>query len=347
VITIGEEKSCKFNEMSPARYYDILDDSKVQCRLCPHNCRISEGSQGLCGVRYNRLGRLYTRTYATVSALAVDPVEKKPLYHFFPGTSIYSVGSIGCTMKCSYCQNYGISQYHEKQERGYHSMDPFSLVNEMKKTGLQNIAFTYNEPVLSIEAILQLAPEIQKTGGKCAMVSNGYINSAPLEDLLAVISAFNIDLKAADDDVYKELSGVRKAPVVDTIRKIKAADKHLELTYLVVPGYNDGAEDFSKLCKWMAGNLGREQVLHISRYFPRYQMAEEATPLETIRRLEGIARKELDFVYCGNTGDFFDNNTYCPLCNNLLIKRSGYRTSICSIAKDKCSNCGKPIPGIF
>ncbi len=320
------------------------DEGSLRCLLCPHMCIISPGGKGICGVRINEGGTISLSTYGIISGYAVDPVEKKPLYHYYPGKDILSVGSFGCNFKCDFCQNYQISQYVER--KGTYTLSPQELVNRaLMVEGNIGIAYTYNEPLIWYEYLLDCARLAHEKGLKNVLVTNGYINSRPLDILLEVIDAFNIDLKAFDNDFYRRYTGGTLKPVLSTIEKVASAGKHLEITTLIMPGLNDSVNSMSTEAEWIATVAGSKVPLHISRYFPMYMRSDPATPAETIIRLHEIASRYLDFVYTGNMShEQCGCDTVCPECRTTVIKRAGYRTILSALDGDgRCINCNEKI----
>ena len=320
------------------------DKGALRCLLCPHFCVIMPGKSGLCGVRENNGVTISLSTYGIISGYAVDPVEKKPLYHFYPGKNILSVGSYGCNLKCDFCQNHQISQHIEKD--GNYRLSPEELISRaLRVEGNIGIAYTYNEPVIWHEYVLDCARLARDHGLKNVMVTNGYVNPGPLDELLEVIDAFNIDLKAFDDSFYRRYTGGTLKPVLETIEKVAGAGRHLELTTLILPGLNDSEASMQREAEWIAASAGRRVPLHISRYFPMYLRSDPATPVETAIKLRDIASAYLDFVYTGNMpGEMRGCDTYCPSCHLAVIKRSGYTTTVAAVDNDgACLNCGEKI----
>ncbi len=281
-----------------AQYYVKHDDGRVHCVLCPHDCRISQGKMGICGVRANKEGELYAESYGNISALSLDPIEKKPLYRFFPGSLILSVGSYGCNFSCSFCQNFGISL--EKPETVY--ISPESLLYkayDLKSSKNIGLAYTYNEPLMSYEYVLDCCKLVRDKGLKNVLVTNGYIQQAPLLELLPYIDAMNIDLKSFSEDFYKKICGGRAEFVKKTIETAVNAC-HMEITTLVIPGLNDTSEEIEALSSWLS-SLSPDIPLHLTRFFPHHKMTDkEPTPKETLERLADVARKHLHYVYLGN-----------------------------------------------
>lgn len=327
------------------KYFTRKDNLELRCNLCPHYCMLEPGEKGKCSVRRNSGGNIVTDAYNNVSALAIDPIEKKPLYHFYPGKNILSAGSFGCNMTCLFCQNHDISQPSgliiDKRSRMITAVDIIK-----KASGIMNnigIAFTYNEPVVWHEFMSDIAEEAKKVNMKTVMVSNGYINSGPLDDLLPLIDAFNIDLKAFNNDFYRKYTGSTLKPVLNSIRQIKESGKHLEITFLIIPGHNDDSKEFERCISWMADTLGKETILHLSRYFPSYSFTAPVTPFSTMENFYRIASDKLDFVYPGNINMPGIMNTVCPGCGNIITERSGYQVNHLNTVDGKCSECGKQI----
>jgi pyruvate formate lyase activating enzyme len=331
--------------MRDAKYYRTLENGKVRCNLCPHYCIIDQGHRGLCGVRKNVDHHLKTENYGLVSAIQFDPVEKKPLFHFYPGRSILSFGSIGCNFTCGFCQNCYISQttVDDYPWLNHYSIDQILNIAYSDDASV-GIAYTYNEPTIYFEFMMDIAREAEKAKFRNVMISNGYITREPLEELLPHMDAFNIDLKAFKNDFYKDQSGARLKPVKDTLKTISKAGKHLEITNLIIPTLNDQEDDFREMLNWIQTELGEETILHLSRYFPAYQMTIPATPRETLENLYKIATEYLPYCYLGNINSFHGANTYCPSCTNLVIERNGYTTTVRGLEQTgKCSKCKKLI----
>jgi pyruvate formate lyase activating enzyme len=328
--------------MNEALFYTKLDDYLVQCRLCPRNCTIEPGRFGNCHARRNRGGILSSEVYGKLAAVSLDPVEKKPLYHFFPGKEILSIGTTGCNLHCIFCQNYTLSQCDNRRTVLIKNMTPEELAaHSLKKKNNLGVAFTYNEPTVNFEFMIRTSELVKMNGQYTVMVSNGYINPAPLEELLKTIDAFNIDLKAFDETFYKKYSKATLEPVKETIIRIAASGKHLEITNLVIPTMNDDDDEFEEMCDWISHETGKNTVLHLSRFFPRYELDQYPTPAETLFRLYDIAKSKLNFVYIGNLATEIHSNTFCPNCRQLLIERTYYHTKLKDIDPvGKCKKCG-------
>nr|WP_273702380.1 MULTISPECIES: AmmeMemoRadiSam system radical SAM enzyme [Tepidanaerobacter] len=325
-------------QMKEAMYYRKNVDGSVECVLCPHNCIISEGHTGICRVRRNIGGILYSENYAQVSSWGMDPVEKKPLYHFYPGNVIFSVGSIGCNFKCKFCQNWQIAQSTDVPTQEVNPEDLVAIAKGQRKN--IGIAYTYNEPTIWYEYVLECAKLAHEEGLKNVLVTNGFIEKEPLNQILPFVDAMNIDLKAFHEDFYKKLSSGRLAPVMETI-EISQKKCHVELTTLIIPGMNDSAEEIEALAKWVS-SLRKDIPIHFTRYFPCYKLDIPATPFETIKKAREIALKYLDYVYTGNMTDETGSNTYCPSCGKMVIQRTGYFVQI-EMEDSKCPNCGRDI----
>lgn len=323
-----------------ARYY-VKSGDNVSCRLCPHNCDIIPGKSGICGVRKNEGGKLYSNNYGKVSSLHSDPIEKKPLYHFFPGRNILSVGSLGCNLKCRFCQNWQISQASKRDLLDLKTVDAeeiASLANA--ESGNIGIAYTYNEPIVWFEFMQDIAARVRSKHLKNVMVTNGYINPDPLKELVRSMDAFSVDLKAFSETFYQKLTGSGLQPVLDTLKTIRASGLHLEITNLVIPGQNDDLEDFTRMVDWIAGSLGENTVLHISRYYPNYKLQEPPTPASVLADFFKIARSKLQHVYIGNLRTGEGQHTFCPGCNTVVINRSGYQADITGLDHAGCClNC--------
>ncbi|NVO20389.1 MAG: AmmeMemoRadiSam system radical SAM enzyme [Bacteroidetes bacterium] len=328
--------------MAEARWYDKGSNQNVQCRLCPHQCVLTDGASGICRVRSNRGGILYSDIYGKISAIHVDPIEKKPLYHFYPGRPILSIGSVGCNMRCKFCQNCEISQVGVMQSAFLRALSTEEIVERaIAVPGNIGVAYTYNEPSIWIEFMAEIALKLHQIFLKNVMVTNGYINPEPLSEILEYMDGFSVDLKGFNENFYRKLTSSGLKAVKQSLVQISRSDKHLEIVNLVIPGYNDEPHVFEEMVKWISGTLGEKTVLHLSAYFPRYQFNEPPTRPATIESLKDIALKHLVFVYSGNLGPD-QNDTCCPFCNNLLVQRNGYVTRIKGADDSgRCLVCGK------
>jgi len=322
-----------------AMFYEQSAREKLKCLLCPHHCRLREGQEGLCRVRVNREGRLLTLNYAEVASLALDPIEKKPLYHFYPGSLILSAGTFGCNLACAFCQNYSLA--HEKPEtRVVDSNTMVEIARQVEAEGSIGVAFTYNEPSIWYEYVRETAEKLKEHGLQVVLVTNGYIEARPLQEILPLVDAMNIDVKAFNNDFYRQHCRGQLQPVLDTVEKAAAAT-HVEVTTLLIPGENDGAEEISSLARWLAC-LNKSIPLHLSRYHPAYKFSRAATPVESLQIARELAREHLNFVYLGNIpGE--ENSTPCLNCGEVLVKRSIYEVEINALEDGHCRHCGSKI----
>ncbi len=319
-----------------ARYFERHND-RLRCKLCPHNCSIAEGKSGLCGVRTNAAGKLELPFYGAISALNADPIEKKPLYHFFPGSDILSVGFLGCPLRCRFCQNYRISQATTARTQ---TMTPAEVVRAAERSAAIGVAYTYNEPIIHIEFVLETARLAREAGLQNVLVTSGQINSEPAAELFAAMDAANIDLKGFNEQFYRRELGGSLESVKQSI-SIAAGLCHVEVTTLVIPGKNDSPDEIDSIAAFIAA-IDTEIPYHLSGYYPAYQYVTEATSPELIASLVKDARRHLRFVYSGNIGA--SNDTNCPACGRLLLQRNGYHTRIVGLHGTKCSGCGTTLP---
>lgn len=282
--------------MKEASYYEKLNQNKVHCHLCPQECIISDGRRGACGVRINKEGTLYSEVYGKTTSIALDPIEKKPLYHYHPGEYILSIGTKGCNLHCDFCQNWHISQDIEAPTE---DITQDRIVEKAKGLNSFGIAYTYNEPFIWYEFVLDTAKLAKKNGLENVLVTNGYVNMTPLEEMLPFIDAMNIDLKSIDEEFYKKICKGKLKPVLEVIKR-SARSCHIELTNLIIPTLNDSESAIHKLVDWVYENVGSEVPLHFSRYFPCYKMKLPPTPRPTLEMAERIAKEKLRYVYLGN-----------------------------------------------
>jgi len=334
--------------MKEALHWKSVGGNKVKCGLCAHNCGISEGKRGICGVRLNKEGTLYTLIYSRPSSAAVDPIEKKPLYNFHPTTDVFSYGTLGCTFKCSFCQNWSISQTHPEEDgtfkklfRREMELTPQQAVRQAIDSGSKGIAWTYNEPTIWHEFSLETSRLAKKKGLYTVYVSNGYINPEPLKELAPFLDAMNVDVKAFTEDFYKSMCKAKLQPVLNTCKLAKELGIHVETTTLLIPGKNDSKKELKALCKWVHNDLGKDTPVHFSRYHPDYKYEESPkTPEKTMVTAYKIAKKAgLDFVYIGNMFHPDYMNTFCPKCNTKVINRASMFTTKNKLKQGKCPKC--------
>ncbi len=328
--------------MQEARFYEKQDGHKVWCRLCPQSCHIEPGQAGVCRVRRNADGALYSLNYGQVSSVGVDPIEKKPLYHFYPGSQVLSVGTFGCNFHCGFCQNWQIAHGDPDTREVSPEELVASAVLARERSDSIGIAFTYSEPLVWYEYVYDTARLAREQGLKNILVTNGSIRDEPLLELLPLIDAMNIDVKGFAEGYYRETCRGRLGPVKQTV-ELAHTRCHVEITTLLVPTLNDSDGEIAALVDWLAG-LNPEIPIHFSRYFPQYQLDLPPTPLATLRRAREIARRKLKYVYIGNAPELGAGNTSCPACGNLLIERTGYRTRLQGLEHGICSKCGARIP---
>jgi pyruvate formate lyase activating enzyme len=334
--------------LKEALFYQKLDNKIVQCQLCPRRCVISPGRRGFCGVRENRDGILYTLSYAKAVAIHIDPIEKKPLFHFLPSTTAFSIATAGCNLKCKFCQNWEISQARPEEIR-YSYIEPADLVKKVKKSGSPTIAYTYTEPTIFYEYLLETAKLAHKEGIKNVVHSNGFINEEPLRELAKYLDAANIDLKGFKDEYYTRVTEASLGPVLETLKLLKKEGVYIELTNLILPGYNDDEETIIKMCLWIKENLGEDTPIHFSRFFPMYKLLSlNPTPVTTLERARQIAQDcGLKYVYIGNVAGHPAENTYCPKCKRIIIERRGYFILQNNIEDGRCKFCGEKIAGVW
>ena len=312
-----------------------LGDGRVQCEICPHRCIIPPGQTGICLCRKNFDGLLKPINYGQVTSAALDPVEKKPLYHFHPGKQILSLGTWGCNFKCDFCQNWQISQQMAPSEQ----LLPEAAIEMAKRRGSFGIAYTYNEPTIWFEYVLDTGRLARKAGLKNVLVTNGYVNPEPMAALLEVVDAMNIDLKGFTDLFYQKHAKARLSPVLEAA-KVAKGRCHIETTTLLIPGENDSPEELEQLGAWIGENLGRGCPAHLSAYYPQYKLDLPATKHETLKQAREILRQHLDFVYIGNIVAGEAGNTICPQCGATVVRRSGYRVDASGLDGASCADCG-------
>jgi len=323
--------------MREALYYMKREKNRIVCGLCPHECTIADGKRGICGVRENRDGVLYALTYERVASAQMDPIEKKPLYHFYPGSAILSLGSVGCNFSCDFCQNWSLVT--SPVPRTEYSVD--DVVELSRKHESIGVAYTYNEPFIWYEFLMDAGRAVKEAGFFNVLVTNGFVNPDPLSEILPIIDAMNIDLKAMNDEFYRTHCKGKLQPVLDTIRKASKSCL-VELTNLIIPGHNDADDDLQALTDFIA-ETNPDIPLHLSRYFPHRSFSAPPTPEETMMRALSIASEKLNYVYVGNMRADEGQDSICPHCTSILVKRSGYTTRSIGITGSRCSSCGADV----
>jgi len=333
-----------------ARWWHMLADGRMQCDLCPRDCKLHEGQRGLCFVRKREGDRMVLTTYGRSSGFCVDPVEKKPLNHFLPGTSILSFGTAGCNLACKFCQNWDISKSRE-MDTLMDAAQPETIARAARELGCASVAFTYNDPVIFAEYAIDVAEACRAQGIRTVAVTAGYISPQPRRELFSRMDAANVDLKAFTDDFYVKVTGAKLDPVLETLRYLcHETDVWTEITTLLIPGRNDGDDEIEALSQWVARNLGTEVPLHFTAFHPDWKMTDvPATPVSTVRRAREIAlRSGLRHVYTGNVHDPQGGRTSCTQCGSTVIARDGYRIVDYRLTDEgDCATCGHALAGRF
>jgi pyruvate formate lyase activating enzyme len=346
-VSLAQDKNAPL-ELKEALYWVSLEEGKIQCQLCPRRCIISKGEKGFCRARKNISDKLYALTYGQAVALHVDPIEKKPLAHVYPGTKSFSIATAGCNLRCKFCQNWEISQLDpETVDKRF--VSPQEIISLAKSSGSKTIAFTYTEPTIFYEYMLDIAKLAKEENISLVMHSAGYINEEPLRQLTKYLKAANIDLKGFSDKYYASFCQGSLNEVLNTLKILKEEGVWLEITNLIIPGGNDSDEEIRKMCQWIVENLGKDTPIHFSRFFPMYKLTNlSPTPISTLIKAKKIAEESgLNFVYIGNVPEHFGEDTYCPNCHKLLIKRIGYRIIENHLKEGRCPFCKEPISGIW
>jgi pyruvate formate lyase activating enzyme len=336
-------------EPSPTLYCHVPHQgSYVRCSLCPHRCVLAEGERGLCRVRENQDGKLYTLAYANPCAVHVDPIEKKPFFHFLPGTLAFSLATAGCSLRCKYCQNHDIAQHPPEEVRSYDA-PPEAIVAASLQQSARSVAYTYSEPMVFYEYMLDTARLARRARLRNVVISAGYVNPEPLRELCHVVDAIKIDLKGNNEDFYREVCGGTLGPVKAALQLIHDLGVHLEIVNLVVPSLNDDPSELKALVEWVLDALGPDVPLHFSRFHPDYQLTHlPPTPIETMEKARQTALDAgIHYVYLGNVPGHEGNHTFCPTCGELIVERAGMATLSLHIVDGLCTYCHTPIPGVW
>lgn len=338
------------NNHHAAKYWHVIDDKRIQCDLCPRDCKLKEGQRGACFVRKRENDAMVLTTYGRSSGFCIDPIEKKPLNQFYPGSHVLSFGTVGCNLACKFCQNWDISKSKDmEQMQAYAS--PQAIAETAVKERCKSIAFTYNDPVIFAEYAIDTAKACQELGIKTVAVTAGYIHALARKDFFQYIDAVNVDLKAFTDEFYYKLTASHLQPVLDTLLYLKNETKvWVEITTLLIPGKNDSNEEITALSQWIKTNLGADVPLHFSAFHPDHKLSDiPATPVATLKRARQIALKQgLNYVYTGNIIDVEGDSTYCPKCHEAVIIRDWYKIIKYKLTTDaQCPNCGTKIAGHF
>jgi len=334
----------------PTEYWSRLDDGRVVCELCPRACKLSEGQRGLCFVRARENDAIVLTTYGRSSGFAVDPIEKKPLHHFLPGTPVFSFGTAGCNLTCKFCQNWDISK-SRRMDTLADAASPEEIADAAARLGCRSVAFTYNDPVIFLEYARDVAAVCKEREIRTVAVTAGYVNPAPRKELGRFIDAANVDLKAFDEGFYRNISGGQLQPVLDTLRYLRhETDVWLEITNLVIPGHNDSDEELERMCAWVVEHLGPDVPMHFSAFHPDWKMRDvPPTPPATLTRARAIARRAgVRYAYTGNVHDAEGGSTWCHSCGALLIERDWYELGAWGLTADgRCTACGTLCAGRF
>ncbi len=334
--------------MKEAGFYEKLEDLDLQCHLCAHRCRIHPGKRGICGVRENRDGTLYSLVYGRLIAANVDPIEKKPLFHFLPGSRSYSIATVGCNFQCLFCQNADISQAPREHGRIVgETVDPEEVVEDARRTGSASIAYTYTEPTIFMEYALDVAEKARAEGLRNVFVTNGYMTAEALRQAEGLIDAANVDLKAFTDAFYRKQCGARLQPVLDTLRLMKSMGIWLEVTTLLIPGLNDDPAELRDIARFLV-TLGPETPWHVSRFHPTYRLTDRpSTPVETVRKARDIGLEAgLHYVYTGNVFGDRGESTFCHQCGEILLERRGFSLHRTGMKQGACLKCGARAAGV-
>ena len=336
-------------DLEEAMYWNRLEGDELQCVLCPKRCVLSDGEKGFCKARKNIGGKLYSLTYGKPVAVHTDPIEKKPLFHVYPGSKTFSIATAGCNLRCRFCQNWEISQI-DAEKVDVRFVPPEEVIAKAKERGVKTIAFTYTEPIIFYEYMLDIAKLAEKEGIGCIMHSAGYINKEPLKELCKYIIAANIDLKSMKDNFYSTycLSGSVNS-VLEALKTLKEEGVWIEITNLLIPGANDSEEDIRELCLWVKDNLGENTPVHFSRFYPMFRLTNlSPTPVSALERAYKVAKETgLKYVYIGNVPQHGGEDTICPHCGELLVRRVGYTVLEDKVKNGRCPVCDTEIAGIW
>ncbi|KPJ60669.1 MAG: hypothetical protein AMJ46_05260 [Latescibacteria bacterium DG_63] len=335
--------------LKEALYYKKHPEMEIECEICPKNCRVGDIERGYCGAKENRSGVYYSLVHSRPCAVHVDPIEKKPFFHFLPGTRSFSIGTAGCNMDCKFCQNWEMSQARPEQTRNY-ILSPKELVQKAAQTSSASVAFTYSEPaVIAYEYMLDTAKLGNQADIRTVMVSNGYINREPMLEALKYLGAVKIDLKAFTEKYYKEVCDATLKPVLDVLVLLAQSDIWYEIVYLVLPTLNDSDSELTSMSRWVVRELGPDVPVHFSRFYPIYKMKRlPQTPISTLERARQIARDAgINYAYIGNVPGHEGESTYCPACKEPVIRRAGYSILETNMSDGKCGRCGNEIPGVW
>ncbi len=333
-------------EKMEARYYKKLEDLRLECELCPRKCQVGDTEVGYCGVRENCGGTYYSLVYGNPCAVHVDPIEKKPFYHFHPDSKAFSIATAGCNVNCKFCQNWQISQVGPRQTVNEH-LPPATVVERAQRYGASIIAYTYSEPVVFFEYMIDTARLGREQGLKSAVITGGHIMPEPLKELIGCVDAIKVDLKGFSEDYYRDIVSGELKPVLEALSIMAEQDVWTEIVYLVVPGLNDRPKEVREMCRWIVKNMGPDVPVHFSRFHPQYRLRNlPPTPVDTLTGLRELALEVgLNYSYVGNVPGHEGEHTYCPGCGKILVHRRGYSVFVRGLRNGKCEKCGKVIAG--
>lgn len=331
-----------------ARYYKKLEYKEIECQLCPRKCKVGDRERGYCGCRENQGGTYYTLVHSYPCSANVDPIEKKPFFHFLPGTKAFSIATAGCNMNCKFCQNWEISQVRPEQVNNIY-LPPGDVVAYAQESGSRSISYTYSEPTVFYEYMLDTAVAGRKRGLKSVVVTAGYINHDPWMELIREVDAIKVDFKAFTEKYYEEICHAKLKPVMDALVDLSKSGIWYEIVYLMVPTLNDDMKNIRDMCKWLVADLGKDVPLHFTRFTPLYLLKNlPPTPVSSLEKAREIALGEgMNFVYIGNVPGHEGENTYCPKCKQVVVGRIGFTITQMNLKNGKCKFCGNPIPGVW
>jgi len=331
-----------------AKYYKKLEHKEIECELCPRKCKVGDRERGYCGCRENQNGIYYTLVHSYACSANVDPIEKKPLFHFLPGTDAFSIATAGCNLNCKFCQNWEISQVRPEQVEARY-LPPEDVADYAVQSGSRSIAYTYSEPTVFYEYMLDCATAGKSKGIKSVVITAGYINHDSLLELIREVDAIKVDFKGFTEEYYKNICQGQLKPVMDTLVDLAKSKIWYEIVYLVLPTLNDNFNDIRAMCKWIVKDLGKDVPIHFTQFHPMYLLKNlPVTPVSTLDKAREIAREEgMSFVYVGNVPGHKGENTYCPVCKKVIIGRNGYTITEMNLKDGKCKFCGKTIPGVW
>jgi pyruvate formate lyase activating enzyme len=331
-----------------AKYYKKLEEKEIECLLCPHECKVGDRERGYCGCRENRDGTYYTLVHSYACSANVDPIEKKPLFHFLPGSKAFSIATAGCNLNCKFCQNWEISQVRPEQVQSIY-LPPNDVASYAQESGSKSITYTYSEPTVFYEYMLNCASAGRRNGIKSVVITAGYINHDPLMELIREVDAVKVDFKGFTEKYYQDICHGTLKPVMDTLVDLSRSGVWHEIVYLMVPTLNDNLDDIRSMCRWMVKDLGQDVPVHFTRFQPMYLLKNlPPTPISSLENARKIAYEEgMNFVYIGNVPGHEGENTYCPACKRVVIGRVGFTIQEMNLKDGKCIFCGKVIPGVW